>query len=90
MIHSKHILFVKSCWIKPDYSYYAVILPIAIICLIQFVIFVMIMIKNFQNAIIRKKYLPSSIDHKSKFNKEILIMLTCFLNSGKSDICIFI
>lgn len=69
------------------YSIYAVITPIAIIMIINIIFFLMISINYSKIARKRDKYVSVRQGAEAEFNrgikKEILLILTCFLNSSK-------
>lgn len=73
----------NSCWLQPIYSIVSVIIPIGLILTINLVFFVMIIVNYSKQNIKRKKYLHTLSIDKESVKKEIILVLSCFTNTGK-------
>jgi len=75
------------CWLNPPYSIYAVIIPIGLITIVNLTFFLVIVSSYSKIAKKRDKYVhvkqESEVEFKKGMTREVLLILTCFLNSSK-------
>jgi hypothetical protein len=71
----------------PIYSLISFILPIAIILIVNAVLFVLIAINHSNLIRQREKYLlhKADKDDEKSMKRELLLILTCFVNTGKQQ-----
>ncbi len=77
----------KYCWLNSPYSIYTVIIPIGLIMIVNVTFFLIIVVNYSKISKKRDKYVhvrqETEVEFKRGIRKEILLILTCFLNSSK-------
>ena len=75
-------LIYYSCWLYGNFAIVSAIVPIAMILAFNTVFFVLIVVNHSKLIKKRDKYLHTLEKDKKFIKREIILILTCFINTG--------